>query len=358
MGTATAFSATAAAVGTTAAGTVAALAPSAAAVGTSAAGTVAALAPSAAAVGASAAGTVAALAPSAAAAGASAAGTVAALAPSAAAAGASAAGTVAAVGTSAAGTVAALAPTVAAVGTTAAGTIVRVVDLKGRKIVVGTEAAYPPFESVDATTNQIVGFDIDLFKAVAERINVQLEFQNVAFDTIFAALQQKQYDAVISSASITAERARIVAFSEPYINVGQVVVTLKSNTTIANYTDLASAAAVGVQTGTTGETAALEEGKVPDAKLKRYISIDLAFIDLVNNAIDAVVADSPTVWNYVAQPQFATKIQIVGEPFTTESYGIAVQQGDTVLLSAINAALVQIEADGTLAQLKAKYKIQ
>ena len=312
MGTATAFSATAAAVGTSAAGTVTALAPSAAAVGTSAAGTVAALVPSA-----------------------------------------------AAVGTSVAGTVTALAPTVvAAVSTAAAGTVVRVADLKGRKIVVGTEAAYPPFESVDATTNQIVGFDIDLFKAVAERINVQLEFQNVAFDTIFAALQQKQYDAVISSATITAERAKIVAFSDPYISVGQLVVTLKSNTTIKSYTDLASAAAVGVQTGTTGETAALGVGKVPDAKLKRYASIDLAFIDLVNNAIDAVVADNPTVGNYVAQPQFATKLQIVGEPFTTESYGIAVQQGDTALLSAINAALVQIKADGTLAQLKAKYKIQ
>ena len=311
MGTATAFSATAAAVGTSAAGTVAALAPSAAAVGTSAAGTVTALAPSA-----------------------------------------------AAVGTSAAGTVAALAPSAAAVGTSAAGTVVRVADLKGRKIVVGTEAAYPPFESVDATTNQIVGFDIDLFKAIAERINVQLEFQNVAFDTIFAALQQKQYDAVISSATITAERAKIVAFSDPYISVGQLVVTLKSNTTIKSYTDLASAAAVGVQTGTTGETAALGMGKVPDAKLKRYASIDLAFIDLANNAIDAVVSDGPTVGNYVALPQFATKLQIVGGPFTTESYGIAVQQGDTALLSAINAALVQIEADGTLAQLKAKYKIQ
>ncbi len=245
-----------------------------------------------------------------------------------------------------------------AVVTETTGTVTLVADLKGRKVLIGTEAAYPPFESVDATTNQIVGFDVDLMGEIAKLINIQPEFQNAAFDTIFAALQKKQFDAVMSSATITEERAKIIAFSSPYIEVGQIVVTLKSNTTITSYTDLATAAAVGVQTGTTGETASLKEGKVPDAKLKRYQAIDLAFADLANNAIDAVVADSPTVGNYVSQPQYADKLQVVGAPFTTENYGIAVQQGDTELLNAINAAIAKLKADGVIDQLKAKHKIK
>lgn len=245
-----------------------------------------------------------------------------------------------------------------AVVTETTGTVTLVADLKGRKVLIGTEAAYPPFESVDATTNQIVGFDVDLMGEIAKLINIQPEFQNAAFDTIFAALQKKQFDAVMSSATITEERAKIIAFSAPYIEVGQIVVTLKSNTTITSYTDLATAAAVGVQTGTTGETASLKEGKVPDAKLKRYQAIDLAFADLANNAIDAVVADSPTVGNYVSQPQYVDKLQVVGAPFTTENYGIAVQQGDTELLNAINAAIAKLKADGVIDQLKAKHKIK
>jgi polar amino acid transport system substrate-binding protein len=231
-------------------------------------------------------------------------------------------------------------------------------DLGGRTVVIGTDAAYPPFESVDPATNEIVGFDVDLMNAIAELINIQPQFQNAAFDTIFVALQQGQYDAVMSAATITEERQQIVAFSDPYIEVGQLVVTTADNTTITSYENLASAAAVGVQTGTTGETAALEEGGVPDANLRRYATIDLAFADLANNSIDAVVADGPTVGNYVSQPQYADRLKIVGEAFTTESYGIAVQQDDTELLNAINAALVQLDSDGTIQQLRDKYQIK
>lgn len=231
-------------------------------------------------------------------------------------------------------------------------------DLGGRAVVIGTDAAYPPFESVDTASNEIVGFDVDLMNEIGKLINIKPQFQNAAFDTIFAALQQKQFDAVMSAATITEERKKIIAFSEPYIEVGQLVVTLADNTSINSYQDLANAPAVGVQTGTTGEEAAKTEAKVPDEKLKRYQTIDLAFADLANNSIDAVVADSPTVGNYTSQPQYADKLKIVGDAFTTESYGIAVQQGDTELLNGINAALVQLKSNGTIQQLKDKHQIK
>lgn len=231
-------------------------------------------------------------------------------------------------------------------------------NLNGRKVVIGTDATYPPFESVDPTSNAIVGFDVDLMNEVAKLINIQPEFTNAAFDTIFTALQSKQYDAVMSAATITEERQKIVAFSDPYIEVGQLVVVASGNTAVTSYTDLPNVATVGVQTGTTGETATLEEAKVPDANVKRYQTIDLAFADLANGAIDAVVADGPTVGNYTSQPQYTDKLTVAGAPFTTESYGIAVQQGDTELLNAINAALAQLKENGTIDQLKEKHNIR
>lgn len=231
-------------------------------------------------------------------------------------------------------------------------------DLGGRTVLIGTDATYPPFESVDTASNEIVGFDVDLMNEIAALINIKPEFQNADFSTIFTALQSGQFDAVMSAATITDERKQIVAFSDPYIEVGQLVVTQQGNTTINSYEDLANAAAVGVQTGTTGEEAALTAANVPDANLRRYQTIDLAFADLVNGTIDAVVADGPTVGNYTSQPQYADALKIVGEPFTTESYGIAVQQENTELLEAINAALAQLKANGTVDQLKEKYQIK
>lgn len=241
--------------------------------------------------------------------------------------------------------------------TTAAGTT-GIADLKGRKVVIGTDATYPPFESVDTATNKIVGFDPDLMAEIAKLINITPEFQNANFDTIFTALQSKQYDAVMSAATITDERKKIVAFSDPYIEVGQLVVVATGNTTIKGYADLPNAKAVGVQTGTTGETATLDKAKVPDAQVKRYQTIDLAFADLSNGAIDAVVADGPTVGNYTAQPQYKDKLIVVGDAFTTESYGIAVNQSDTELVNAINAALKELKAKGVIDQLKAKHQIK
>ena len=252
-------------------------------------------------------------------------------------------------------TSAAVASTAAAGGTAAAGPMP---DLKGRKVVVGTDATYPPFEKVDEKTNQIVGFDPDLMNEIAKLINIKPEFKNANFETIFAALQKKEFDAVMSAATITEERKKIVAFSDPYVTIGQMVVVNNNSNKVTSYTDLANGLTVGVQTGTTGETAARDKAKVPDKNLKRYQTIDLAFADLANGSIDAIVADGPTVGNYTSQPQYAGKLKIVGQPFTTEDYGIAVNQNDTELLNGINAALRQLKSGNMIQQLKDKYKIK
>lgn len=90
-----------------------------------------------------------------------------------------------------------------------------------RKFLVGTDATYPPFESKDAQTGKIVGFDIDLMDAVCEKIGVKCEYIVVPFDGIISGLNNNKYDAVISAFTITPEREKIIDFSQPYYNASQ-----------------------------------------------------------------------------------------------------------------------------------------
>ncbi len=242
---------------------------------------------------------------------------------------------------------------------TATANLTPVADLKGRAVLVGSDTTYPPFESIDKTTNKIVGFDPDLMAMIGQLINIKPEFKTANFDTIFTALAAKQYDAVMSAVTITDARKKQVDFSDPYVTIGQRVVTLKTNTAIKSYTDLkTNNYKVGVQRGTTGETAALEKAGVADANVKRYDDIAAAFADLKNNAIDAIVADGPTVGNYGDQPTYKDVVAVVGDAFTTEDYGIAVQKGDTELQGAINKALAALKQAGKIDELKNTYKIK
>ena len=94
-------------------------------------------------------------------------------------------------------------------------------DLEGRVLKIGTDATYPPMETVDETTGEIVGFDVDVMNAICEKVNCVPNFVNTAWDGIFAALQQGEFDLVISGVSITPEREETMDFSEPYIVVSQ-----------------------------------------------------------------------------------------------------------------------------------------
>lgn len=232
-------------------------------------------------------------------------------------------------------------------------------NLEGRAVLIGSDTTYPPMEYIDPQTNQIAGFDPDLMAEIAKLINIRPEFQTYpSFDTIFTALAAKQFDAVMSSVTITEERRQTVDFSDPYVSVGQQVVA-GQNTTLQSYTDLKNGnLQVGVQRGTTGEQAALEEAGVADANVRRYDTIDAAFADLANNAIDAIIADGPTVANYASQPQYKDTLVLVGTPFTTEDYGIAFQKGDDELRNAVNGALALLKQNGKIDELKAKYNLK
>ncbi|OGN96906.1 MAG: ABC transporter substrate-binding protein [Chloroflexi bacterium RBG_13_51_18] len=216
------------------------------------------------------------------------------------------------------------------------------------KIRIATDATWPPFEYVNDQTGEIEGFDIDVMNAIAERENLDIEFINVGWDALLAGMAQGTYDAAISSITITEERAQQMLFSNPYFEAGQIITVLKSNTTITGKDNLTGM--VGAQLGTTG---AMEVEKIAGATLKNYDDIGLAFQDLMNGQIVAVVCDNPVALGYVGKNP--DKLKIVGTTFTDENYGIAVAKGKTDLLAKINAGLQAIIAEGLIEEFSMKW---
>ncbi len=212
-------------------------------------------------------------------------------------------------------------------------------------ITVATDATFPPFEIVDEATSDLTGFDIELMNAIAERAGLTVEYVNTPFDSVVTGVSECQYDAAIAAITITPEREAVMLFSEPYISAGQIVVVQASNTTITGVQDL-TGLTVAAQLGTTGE---IEAQNIEGVTYVPYDTYDLAFLDLVNGQVDAVIADYPTALGFIGMhPELAT----AGEVFTNESYGIAICSTNTELQSRINTALQSLIDDGTVAQLE------
>ena len=212
-------------------------------------------------------------------------------------------------------------------------------------LVVATDAAFPPFEFVEEETKDIVGFDIDLMNAIAEKAGLEIRYQNVAWDPLLAGMADCQYDMAISAMTITPERAEEFSFSDPYINAGQIVAVKADNETVGGPADL-EGATIGAQIGTTG---AMEAEEIADTTVKVYDTYELAFLDLANGQIDAVIADYPTAVAFVNQN--ADQLKVVGEVFTDENYGIAFCKGNDELISQVNAALSDLQDEGFIEEL-------
>jgi len=219
------------------------------------------------------------------------------------------------------------------------------------KLTFGSDCTYPPMEMLDAN-KKIVGFDIDMIQAVAKAGGFEAVVKNTAWDGIFAGLSAGDYDAVVSAVTITDERARTMDFSIPYVDAGQVIIVnknLNGLTTLSQF----GGKKVGVQIGTTG---AIEVQKFKNIKMKSYDEAGLAVEDLYIGRTDAVVVDSPTAKTYVLQnAKYKDKLNIVGEQFTDEHYGIALKKGNQKALDMINKGLAIIIKDGTLAKIADKW---
>lgn len=219
---------------------------------------------------------------------------------------------------------------------------------KPASIKIATDATFAPFEYTN-DAGDLVGFDVDLMNAIADKAGFKFEWVNVPFDSVLAGLSECQYDAAIAAISISDERKQKMLFSEPYLDAGLVVVINKETTDIAGIDDL-KGKVVAAQLGTTGEMAAKE---IEGVTYKPYDSYELAFLELANKGVDAVIADNPLAMGYIAaNPE---KIKAVGDILNKERYGIAICKSNTDLQTKMNAALKELVDSGYVAELAGKY---
>ncbi|SFB67108.1 amino acid ABC transporter substrate-binding protein, PAAT family [Polaromonas sp. OV174] len=221
-----------------------------------------------------------------------------------------------------------------------------------RVYVVGTDAAYAPFE-LQNEKGEIVGFDIEVVKAIAQKAGMEVKFINTPWEGIFNSVAQGDRDLLVSAITITDERKQTLDFSEPYFDAQQLI-AVKKDSKISKFTDLKKLK-VGVQNGTTGdEVVAKLQGK-DSANIKRFESTPLALKELEAGGVDAVVADNGVIVNYVNNNSDSKFKTVSDSSFASEQYGIAVKKGNAELLAKLNKGLADIKADGGYAQIYTKY---
>ena len=218
--------------------------------------------------------------------------------------------------------------------------------------VVGTDAAYAPFESQNPK-GDIVGFDVDVVKAAAAKAGIEVKFVNTPWEGIFNALAQGDRDMIVSAVTITDERKQTIDFSTPYFDAVQLI-AVKADSKIAKFDDLKKAK-VGVQTGTTGDEAVTKLLGKTSTAIKRFESTPLALKELEAGGVDAVVADNGVVIHYVANNAGAKFKTVADQSFAPEQYGVAFKKGNTELQGKIDKGLADIKADGTYNKIYAQY---
>ncbi len=219
------------------------------------------------------------------------------------------------------------------------------------ELVFGTDATYPPFESVDKD-GRIVGADIDIGAEVARRMGLKAKFVNTAWDGIFPALNGKKFDVIISSVSITPKREEAYDFSIPYKDSAQIVVVAKENQDITTKADL-KGRKVGVQIGTTSEKEAKKIGGV--GEVKAYSTFTEPFMELAFGRIDAIIINKAVAAVFIER--YPDKYKTTGEPFLIKEQGIVIRKGEKELKEAIDKALQSMLDDGFIKKIREKYTI-
>lgn len=224
--------------------------------------------------------------------------------------------------------------------------VLTMVSFAKEKLYVGTNAEFPPFEYLE--DGKVVGFDMDLMRAIGEKIDMEIVIKDMAFDGLIPALQTKKVDVIIAGMTASEERKKAVNFSTPYYKANQVIIIPEGNSDIKSFEDL-KGKKVGVMLGFTGD---LVVSDMEGVESKKYNASYAAIMELQNNKIDAVVLDSETATNYVKNNEGIKLADGKGE---AEDYAIAVRKSDEKLLEKINEAIVEVKEDGTYQQLLEKY---
>lgn len=237
---------------------------------------------------------------------------------------------------------------------------------KDNVLSVATNAEFKPFEYLDKDGNA-TGFDIDLIKAVAEKMGYNtVKIDNMEFDGVVAAVEQGTCDVAASGLTINAKRKKSVDFSDPYYSgAAQILIVGKDDTHYTGTTkeeldEQLKNQTIGVCSGFTGQ--AYAEGdeewgfkKIEGATVKVYDNISLAIEDMKNGVISAIIMDDSVAKE--AADQNADAIKVIDTDLTVEEYGIAVKKGDSEMVKKVNDALKALEDEGKIKELLEKYDI-
>ncbi len=213
-------------------------------------------------------------------------------------------------------------------------------------LTIGVEIGYPPFEDYAEDGVTPIGYDIDFANALGDKLGVEVNFINTAWDGIFSGIDVN-YDCVISAVTITDERKETMSFSDPYINNYQAVVVLAdSDLEIASFSDL-DGLSVALQKETTSD--ALMSDYVDTGSLNATIvaneKVTMCFTQLENGEVDAVVVDSTVADGYLsANPD--TFIKAYEDAEEAEQFGVAMGLDNTELQTAINEAIAELTDEG------------
>lgn len=218
-----------------------------------------------------------------------------------------------------------------------------------KKLVVATDTAFVPFEFKQG--NQYVGFDVDLWAAIAKELKIDYTLKPMDFSGIIPGLQTRNVDLALAGITITEERKKAIDFSDGYYKSGLLVMVKANNDQIKSIDDL-TGKVVAVKSGTGSVDYAKQHIKSKD--LRQFPNIDNAYMELGTNRADAVLHDTPNILYFIntaGKGQFKS----VGESIEAQQYGIAFPKGSNELREKVNGALKTLRENGTYNTLYKKW---
>ncbi len=214
-------------------------------------------------------------------------------------------------------------------------------------LVMGTNAAFPPYEFVD-DNNKIVGIDAEIAEAVAKKLGKELQIKDMEFDSLLTAVQNGAIDFALAGMTVNDERKLTVDFSDTYATGVQVVI-VKEGSAIASVDDL-EGKTIGVQAGTTGDIYCTDD--FGQEYVKQYNNGALAVAALKNGQVDCVVIDNEPAKNFVKANE---GLKILDTEYAVEDYAAAISKTNTQLQEDFNKALKELKDEGKIAEIIEKY---
>ena len=228
-------------------------------------------------------------------------------------------------------------------------------NTEGGTLVMGTNAQFPPYEFRDEN-NEVAGIDADIAAAIADKLGMELEITDMAFDSLIPALDGGTIDIILAGMTVTPEREESVNFTDSYATGVQVIIVPEDSDIAPTEQEDGTMAVdltgklIGVQAGTTGDMYCTDD--YGQESVRQYDNGALAVSALANGQIDCVVIDNEPAKNYVAAN---TGLKILDTEYITENYAAAIAKDNTELYEQVNAAIQELKADGTIDEIIGKY---